>query len=188
MPSYYTGRSISQVFEKVVNAKEAYVVSPWISGRYAVELARAVKEGRAHVVTSLDSELLRHIAIPRSGLTGILTILIGIFMITTSIAGLAVSILTLILTPVGVWLIIIGYRMLKRRERPDWISRIRVSPRMGEDGFIHIKLYIADGEAWIGSANMTPSAVYNNVEVLVPISRELAMQIFNYAWSRANPY
>lgn len=188
MPSYYTGRGISQVFEKVVNAREAYVVSPWISGKYAVELAKAVKEGRAFVVTSLDSELLRHIAIPRSGLTGIFTILIGILLITTSIAGLAISILTLILTPVGVWLIVVGYRMLKRQERPDWVRRIRVSPKLGEDGFIHIKLYIADGEAWIGSANMTPSAVYNNVEVLVPIPRELALEIFNYAWARANPY
>ena len=186
---YQTGRGIGEVFEKVVNAREAYVVSPWISGKYAIELARAVREGRAFVVTSLDSELLRHIAIPRSGLTGILTIMIGVFMITISIAGLAISILTLILAPVGVWLIVVGYRMLKESsKRPGWIGRVRVSPRMGEDGFIHIKLYIADGEAWIGSANMTPSAIYNNVEVLVQIPRELALEIFNYAWSRASPY
>ena len=72
------------------------------------------------------------------------------------------------------------------REKP-WLSNIRLSPPMGQDGFIHIKLYIADDRAWVGSANMTVSAWKHNVEVLVPIDLETARRIFEKAWSAARP-
>ena len=178
---YYTGRGIGRIFEEVLRAREAYVISPWISGKYAVELARAVKEGRAYVITSLDSEFLGQLGYTISHTRLIIGIIIATIGIITSIISPIVGI-PIITTGI----IITIYR--KARQRPDWAGRIRVSPKLGNNGFIHIKLYIADGQAWIGSANMTPSAIHNNIEVLVPIPRELALEIFKYAWARAKPW
>ena len=183
---YYTGRSIGRIFEEVLRAREAYIISPWIQGRYAVELAKAVREGRAHVITSLDesNEFIRQIGIRqvdvKRPIIGALTSLIGIY---TIIRGLSV---------IGIGIIIIGIYItltsIRPRPRSELNNRIRLSPKIGNNGFIHIKLYIADGQAWIGSANMTPSAIHNNIEILVPIPRELALEIFNYAWARAKPW
>ena len=196
---YYTGEEIGRIFEEVLKAREAYVVSPWIQGRYAVELAKAVREGRARVVTSLDesNEFLKQLGIrgrPVSIIRLIIGALISLFGLYVTISGLVglfiIGLPAAVPLLIGIGILILGVYIaltgLRARYRSEWGDRVRLSPKLGNDGFIHIKLYIADNEAWVGSANMTPSAVRHNVEVLVPIPVELAKEIFDYAWSRAS--
>jgi phosphatidylserine/phosphatidylglycerophosphate/cardiolipin synthase-like enzyme len=56
---------------------------------------------------------------------------------------------------------------------------------MGAEGFIHVKLYITDGSAYIGSANMTTASWARNIDVLYQIPREEALSLFNTLWSSA---
>lgn len=95
---------------------------------------------------------------------------LGIFLLIMGIIGIGIS--------------------LSRRgggKAIDWTRFVRVSPPQGEPGFIHVKLYIIDYDAFIGSANLTPSAVNRNIEVLVKIPHDLATDIFQKLWERAKP-
>ena len=201
---YVVGVGIRGVFDEVLRARVAYVVSPWIQEPYASALLKMVMEGRARVVTSMDREntfytLLGNVgvrAIVLLGL-GLLFLLLGIGMIVSGLIVLAMGMgpgVLVVLGVIGLILLVPGLAYLRRyvgqrrllRERP-WLANVRVSPPLGQDGFIHIKLYIADDKAWVGSANMTVSAWKHNIEVLVPIDLETARRIFERAWSMASP-
>ncbi|GAB6943433.1 hypothetical protein JCM14467A_02150 [Vulcanisaeta sp. JCM 14467] len=198
---YVVGVGIRDVFDEVLRARVAYVVSPWIQEPYASKLLKMVMEGRAMVVTSRGEDnafynfldKLRNTAGIKYGLllliigmTGLLTILFnGIF-----ISGSTILYLIFLLAFIAPGLALILWARMSAKEllrKNPWLANIRLSPPLGEDGFIHIKLYIADGRAWVGSANMTVSAWKHNIEVLVPIDLETARRIFEEAWSMARP-
>ncbi|BDR92252.1 hypothetical protein [Vulcanisaeta souniana] len=179
---YQTGRGIAGVFEAVLNAEEAMVISPWIDGQYAGRLLERVRNGRARVITSIDedNDFYRLLRQPMASIKWSLFIPGLVLVILSPALGLFFPI------PLGIGLFLI-LKSLKPRHSRLGLANVRVSPRIGEEGFIHIKLYIAGDRAWIGSANMTPSAVHRNIEVLVPIDVNLARRIFEDAWSRARP-
>ena len=201
---YVVGVGIRDVFDEVLRARVAYVVCPWIQEPYASRLLKMVMEGRAQVVTSMDRENAFYAMLGNVGayaiitlFIGLLFLLLGIGMIVSGLVGMALGLgpgAVIILAFFGFIFMIPGLVYLRRylrqrsqlRERP-WLANIRLSPPLGQDGFIHIKLYIADGRAWVGSANMTVSAWKHNIEALVPIDLETAMRIFEKAWSTAKP-
>ena len=198
------GRGVREVFEEVLNARQALVISPWIQGPYAPALLKMVMEGRAKVITSMDKENTFYLLLGGVGAQAIITQFIGLLltlfgagMIIAGLVGLAMGFGPgdlIILGFLSLFLLIPGLVYLRRylrqrrllRERP-WLSNVRLSPPLGQDGFIHIKLYIADDRAWVGSANMTVSAWKHNIEVLVPIDVGTARRIFEWAWSHASP-
>ena len=198
------GKGVEGVFEEVLNARQALVVSPWIQEPYASRLLKMVMEGRAKVVTSMDRENTFYTLLGGVGAQAIITQFIGLLltlfgagMIIAGLVGLAMGFGPgdlIILGFLSLFLLIPGLVYLRRylrqrrllRERP-WLSNVRLSPPLGQDGFIHIKLYIADDRAWVGSANMTVSAWKHNIEVLVPIDVGTARRIFEWAWSHASP-
>ena len=198
------GRNVEEVFEEVLNSKQALVVSPWIQEPYASRLLKMVMEGRAKVVTSMDRENTFYTLLGGVGARSIITEFIGLLltlfgagMIVAGLAGLALGLgpgPLIILGFLSLFLLIPGLVYLRKylrerkllREKP-WLSNVRLSPPLGQDGFIHIKLYIADDKAWVGSANMTVSAWKHNIEVLVPIDVGTAREIFEWAWRHASP-
>lgn len=55
--------------------------------------------------------------------------------------------------------------------------------------FMHMKLYIADGKAYGGSANLTCNVLRGiNIETLCEVDPESAVKIFNSYWAKASPY
>ena len=198
------GRGIEGVFEEVLNARQAYVVSPWIQEPYASRLLKMVMEGKARVVTSMDKENTFYTLLGSVGahavitqFMGLLLTLFGVGIIVTGLVEMAMGYgpgALIILGFISLFFLIPGLVFLRRylrrrrllREKP-WLANVRLSPPLGQDGFIHIKLYIADDRAWVGSANMTVSAWKHNIEVLVPIDVETAREIFEWAWRHASP-
>lgn len=49
--------------------------------------------------------------------------------------------------------------------------------------FVHAKIYIVDGRAWVSSANLTDSGVSKNVEVLVEVDPVVAARCFEELWA-----
>ena len=93
MDEYYIGKEIERIFNEVLKAKQALVVSPWIGSPYAERLLELVKQGRAKVVTSMsnDSQLYKLVRrISRSAgkriirksllIPGVLLLLIGLIL------------------------------------------------------------------------------------------------------------
>jgi hypothetical protein len=61
--------------------------------------------------------------------------------------------------------------------------------RIYSETFMHMKLYIADGRAYSGSANLTcPVLKGLNVETLCDVDPASAVKIFNSYWAKASPY
>lgn len=190
MEEYYIGKEIERIFNEVLRAKQALIVSPWIGSPYAEKLLELVKQGRARVVTSMsnDSQLYKlvHRASRGAGkriirksllIPGVLLFFMGLILAAAHL--IAITFFTILIS-----LILIALSS-KKVGKPEWLANIRFSPPSGQDGFIHIKLYIADDKAWIGSANMTITAHKHNIEVLIPIPIELAKSIFEDAWKSA---
>ena len=200
---YRIGRGVREVFEEVLNARQALVISPWIQGPYAQALLKMVMEGRARVITSMDKENTFYVLLGSLGMYNT-SLIVGIglvffaipffvlsiiMLLNTGLAslGLAGLLLSLVFLAPGVYYILKYLRRRRMLREKPWLANIRLSPPIGQDGFIHIKLYIADDRAWVGSANMTVSAWKHNIEVLAPIDAGAARQIFEWAWQRASP-
>ena len=200
---YVIGVGVERVFERVLRARTAYVVSPWISEPYASRLLKMVREGRAFVVTSMSSDNAFYNHLMNTKPDNISTRPSEVGETPAKVStwhdyGIAIAVLiTLILAAIKPVLAIIGVLALviiiadmyerKRRRGVAWFENVRLSPGLDEEGFIHVKLYIADDEAWVGSANMTQASWNKNIDVLVPIDVETARRIFDEVWRMAKP-
>jgi len=73
---------------------------------------------------------------------------------------------------------------------PDVLRGLEATEvRIYSGAFMHIKLYIADGKAYGGSANLTCNVLRGlNIETLCDVDPASAVKIFNSYWARASPY
>ncbi|BEP17496.1 hypothetical protein PYJP_08480 [Pyrofollis japonicus] len=68
------------------------------------------------------------------------------------------------------------------------LSKSGVEVRVYEEQFLHTKIYIADGRALVGSANLTrPALEASNIEVLCEVDLREAVNQFNKLWDIAKP-
>ncbi|MGC8607770.1 MAG: phospholipase D-like domain-containing protein [Vulcanisaeta sp.] len=192
------GKEVKKIFDEVLDSRQALIISPWIDGEYAKSVFKMIKEDRARVITSMDDNndlyklvmeyiqnndiyVTRYVTNEKYRAVGIMLILLGIiFMALTKINDLFVLIGFLVLI-FGIAFIGSGRAQIK--EVVPWLLNIRFSPSQGSDGFIHIKLYVTDRNAYLGSANMTYSAWAKNFEAMVKIPKEDAITLFDKAWS-----
>ena len=66
------------------------------------------------------------------------------------------------------------------------LSREGVDIKIYDEKFLHVKIYIVDGRAFVGSANLTRAALEeSNIEVLCEIDAKEALAKFNELWSKA---
>ena len=85
----------------------------------------------------------------------------------------------------------VGARLLISSEvGPDVLRALEGAEiRIYLGGFMHMKLYIADGRAYGGSVNLTCPVLGDlNVETLCDVDPASAVKIFNSYWARASPY
>ena len=180
------GRGVRSIFDEVLRARVAYVVSPWIQEPYASALLKMVMEGRARVVTSMDRENAFYKLLVKTHVISIAVMAIAGLAVAFSLFALLLTALLIpsiliIAVPIFIAWLITGITLLRLLEfKPP--TNVKLSPPPKEYGFVHVKLYIADDRAWIGSANMTTSAWKRNIEVLVPIDVKTAVCIFKQIW------
>ncbi len=149
----HVGRGVGLIIERAILSAERRIVvcSPWISEKYAEILSRKAREGvEVHVVTSeAPAPLLRRD-------------LRWLPLLFLSIALAALSIYTSQSLPLllSAGLLTLSLLLLARRPVVD----IHVPP-----GFVHAKIYVVDGVAYLSSANLTESGMHGNVEFVVVV-------------------
>ncbi|MBP1450159.1 MAG: hypothetical protein JZD41_09265, partial [Thermoproteus sp.] len=79
-----------------------------------------------------------------------------------------------------------NFKMVKEsvmadREKIKRNLSVLIAPK--DVAFVHAKLYIVDGRAWIGSPNLTWSGMHENYEVLVEVDVNDAEEVFTELWN-----
>ena len=74
------------------------------------------------------------------------------------------------------------------RELLERLAGSGVEVRVYDERFLHAKIYVVDGRAYVGSANLTRAALEeSNVEVVCEVDAREAIRRFNELWSKAKP-
>ncbi len=162
MDASHSGCDCHRYIEPLIRerAAELLVVSPYIDAHYARVLVDVGRRKRVRVITSADSEGALRRAIAGSGV-GMLRhakalLVIGAMAALTAFLGLYFLFIVLAALLAG----IIGAGYIRHRRILGSNIRVRVARGM----FVHEKLYISDGTAITGSANLTYSGLHRNME------------------------
>ncbi len=156
----HIGRGVGLLIERALRSAERRVIvcSPWISEKYAELLSQKAREGvDVHVITSeIPAPLLRRDVrwIP-------------LLVLAIALAALSVYLsqpLPLLFSAV---LFVLSLVLLARRPVVD----VHVP-----SGFVHAKIYVVDGVAYLSSANLTESGMHGNVEFVVVVDDPAEVQ------------
>ncbi len=180
---HYSGSDSYKFIDGMIKSKgsELLVVSPYVDNYYAKALLRASRHRRVRIVTSPDAiahkdSFLRHITLQRMkgyakatvyfGLLSMITFYLRFYYVLVPIAALAIVSLALTL-----------------RSRHSTAIRLKVV----KNKFVHEKLYISNGTAVTGSANLTYSGMHRNIEH-VDVTKDpqevgVLMKHFEALWS-----
>ncbi len=155
----YSGSDSYKFVDRMLNSRgsELLVVSPYIDDYYARALLRASRRRRVRIVTSPDalahSSFLRSISLQRMkghakatayfALLSTIVLYLKFYYIAVPIVLLALASFTLML-----------------RSRRSTAMQLKVI----KDKFVHEKLYISNGTAITGSANLTYRGMHKNIE------------------------
>ncbi len=189
---FYFGRGVGMIIEGLLAKakKRVWVVSPWISEKYARALNKlASRKVDVKVVTSDDYnnwshrralDILFHeqefvkteVEETNNGILailGLLFFLAGLGSVFTNVGVAA------ILLGIGTLLAIIYFGTSSTREReilsvkPYPLVELYIFNWGGGDEQLHSKIYIIDDVAIIGSANLTESGLFRNIEFVAVI-------------------
>jgi len=179
------GKAVGHVFEDLlISAKRRlWVVSPWISPEYADLILKKKAEGvDVQVITTNDyrntkhRETLRRLMetkteINQGSLRGkVIALVLGVFAVLlialnpTAVTG-GIAFLILICAGVVGWLSLTKSRIYWASAIGDENEKLIVCDKLSR--FTHSKIYIIDDTGAVGSANLTRSGLWNNLETLV---------------------
>jgi phosphatidylserine/phosphatidylglycerophosphate/cardiolipin synthase-like enzyme len=180
----YSGSDSYRFVDRLINSKgsELLVVSPYIDNYYARALLRASRRRRVRIVTSPDAiahrdSFLRSIRMQRMKgyaeatvyfvLLSAIALYLRFYCIAAPVVALALAAFALML-----------------RSRHSTAIQLKVI----RDRFVHEKLYISNGTAVIGSANLTYSGMHKNIEHVEMIRNgqevDALKRHFEELWSR----
>ncbi|WP_066795139.1 phospholipase D-like domain-containing protein [Caldivirga sp. MU80] len=151
------------IIPKLYRAREAYIISPWLSPETARLIIHLANHGtKIHLVTTGDTSNRSHASAMRLLGTGQgsrgTVLATGVLLIMIGIAFTVLSPLTLVLLAPGAWLIYKGSRVKARQVHPNLSIRVINN--------LHAKAIIIpeDGLVGIGSANLTTHGLHSNIE------------------------
>lgn len=197
-----TGIIADKVIPLIRSAKRRiWVVSPWISPEIAQLLIQRHMEGvDTKLITTLNVspshiqalyQLLERreelVKPPRRGLliAGFIIILLG--LLTSIILSVSLEIMLIVyVLPTFLVVMIVGLVLLALGMG---VKRSYLASRIGEENLVifsdeqslHAKLLICDDTAVIGSANMTWSGLYRNIEIIIIIKTpQLVRRLENF--------
>jgi len=161
----YSGESSFRYVDKLIKegSRGLMIISPYISDYYITMLVREAGKKRIRVITSESSLGYKDAKIKnfvRKGLGSYFkAILFFIFLDFISIF-LKSNYTTIALSAIVAGLIIILILVYKKQRKAYSNIEVKVSKKK----FVHEKLYINDGMAIVGSANLTYNGMHKNVE------------------------
>ena len=164
------------IVPRLYRAREAYIISPWISPETARLIINLVNHGtKIHLITTNDTTNKSHVSAMRllgtgQGSRGSLAI--GALLIIVGIALTVLTPITLVLLAPGVLLVIKGSRVKARQVHANLTVRVIKN--------LHAKAIVIPeiGLVGIGSANLTSHGLHFNLECWVwVVDGELASRI-----------
>jgi phosphatidylserine/phosphatidylglycerophosphate/cardiolipin synthase-like enzyme len=165
------------IVPKLYKAREAYIISPWLSPETARLIINLVNRGvKIHLITTGDTSNRSHVSAMRllgaSQGSRSVVLATGILLIIMGIALTVLSPIALALLAPGVLLVIRGLRVKARQVHGNLTVRIVKN--------LHAKAIIIPeaGLVGIGSANLTTHGLHFNLECWVWVrDGELASRI-----------
>ncbi len=154
------GRGIGrEILERLEQANNILIVSPWIGDKPGRIIKKRAKEASIKIVTT--EEGLKSISSPVFGILSFISLLLFFFT----------GILLFPVTPVAALLPLLGVitAILLREDRP--VVPVIVIPEL------HAKIYIFDDTAILSSANLTEAGLFKNVEFMAVLRGEMAEQV-----------
>jgi phosphatidylserine/phosphatidylglycerophosphate/cardiolipin synthase-like enzyme len=158
----YSGDETYKEIDKLIKEKtrsELLIVCPYINRYYAKMLIWASGRRRVRVITSnsvVSSDAVKLIRKSRPG-SGYIKAAIYFIILEAIFFFLKRYYLEVLLIPVVVVLLAIAVKRASELKK-------RIEVKISESRFIHEKLYISDGSAISGSANLTYSGTRKNIE------------------------
>ena len=148
-----SGKGVGKLLEDVMRSSKRFLVavSPWISEKYAKALFKKSRDGvNVIVVTTKDSEkiflkLMKKYCSKKS--------------------SKKLFLLGILLLPLIIGLLILLIAILKARKVKSKGGKIKVII-VDKNFFVHVKAYVNEKYAIIGSPNLTESGLWRNVEIL----------------------
>ncbi len=153
--AYYHGQSSYRYVERLLRrGRELYIVSPYIDAHYARFIKSISGNKRIYIISSsMSSDASALLSGGRSPWPAI-----TLSLILVLIDYLAWLIHPDLYLPAASMLVILFSALLFLRKKPG-IIRIKKPA-----AFVHAKMYISEGEAIEGSANLTYSGMHRNIE------------------------
>ena len=151
------------IIPKLYRAREAYIISPWLSPETARLIIHLISHGaKIHLITTSDTtnkshaSAMRLLGASQSSRGAILAT--GILLTIISITFTVLSPIALVLLAPGAWLIYKGLRVKARQVHANLTIRVVNN--------LHAKAIIIPehGLVGIGSANLTTHGLHSNIE------------------------
>ncbi len=153
--SSYSGTESYKYIEGLINdSKRVLVISPYIDAHYAKFLARSSKGKEIYVISSSLERGPKEILVGRKA-NAVVLLLIAIALI------LGFALLFMSYFVVGCTVLIVSVISLYFEMADVGVSNIRLKVPAH---FVHAKMYIGDGKAIHGSANLTYKGMHRNIE------------------------
>lgn len=163
------GNGIGDILEREIHdaKRRLWIVSPWISERYAILLAKKCDSGvDVRLITTNDytnrghARALRALSQRKDHLISLALVSIGFAILFREPLGMLVA----------VALVIVHF--LHRRDK----IMVRLTIKNKAANLVHSKIYVVDSKAMISSANLTYSGLKKNYEALVIFEKESVVE------------
>lgn len=164
------GKGIGDTLESEIHdaKRRLWIVSPWISERYAFLLAKKCDNGvDVRLITTNDYTNKGHARALRA-----LSQRRKWYLISLALVSVGVAII--FKEPVGMLIaaaLVIAYLLPKRDK-----AKVRLTIKNHLTDFVHSKIYVVDSKAMISSANLTYSGLKKNYETLVIFEKESVVE------------
>jgi len=171
------GRAVGHILEDLIGSakQRIYVVSPWISPKYAELLLKKKEKGcDIFLVTTNDTSNKQHLSSLRLLLEKNVEApkfkkYKGYFLIA-SILSLFIGLFFPFFIFFSFFLFGISFYLFLQKEKVNFSFKIPMIVYNKDNDFTHSKLYILDNIAVISSANFTESGFWRNIEEIVVFS------------------
>ncbi len=196
----YCGEESGRLLETLLRKAKSYVYvsSPYLTPEYVTLLLEKAREGvKVRLITSYSKvnkealELLENAQLIERRRGRKATPLKALILVTLASVVYPPLLALLLLFVWPPTFIVIALKKIKKRKKIDIllsVSPVSMRVKVPAEKFVHAKIYVVDGVAVVGSANLTWKGLHENVECLVVMRGEAAEAVkkaFEEIWEKA---
>jgi len=171
------GRAVGHILEDLIGSakQRIYIVSPWISPKYAELLLKKREKGcDVFLITTNDSSNTQHLhslqILLEKNVEASKFKRYTKYLFALSIFFLLLGILSPFSFILAIFVLGICVYLFFQKEKVSFSFKIPMIVYNKDNDFTHSKLYILDDTAVISSANFTESGLWKNIEEVVVFS------------------